>query len=238
MVKLTSFVTLIAIVASIAAAPIETNTTATTTISAPSSTATLDAVPTALPEDLVENIEDAEIGIASKDPFSTSITHRGKATWVSKRHFIRILHSINLGRSYRCIPSNLLILYLSFFLVHTSLWRLQLLLERAQGARCGPLRPHDGTPVLGQPLLRPPRPCRQPQPPGPRGHWPCCGQVPRRWVRLWILGLEPCGVQAAGPLGHGHLEHHLELSVKLKTKQQTNKHTRWGRFLLSLGAKL
>ncbi|KAF9377752.1 hypothetical protein CPB97_009955 [Podila verticillata] len=86
MVKLTSFVTLAAIVASIAAAPIETNTTTATATSAPSTTATLNAVPTALPEDLIEDIEDVEIGIASNNPFSTSITHYGKATWFTHHY--------------------------------------------------------------------------------------------------------------------------------------------------------
>ncbi|KAF8951387.1 hypothetical protein BGZ52_012145, partial [Haplosporangium bisporale] len=81
MVKLTSFITLAAIVASIAAAPIETNTVTATTTSAPSTTATLNAVPIAPLEDLIEGIEDVEIGIASNDPFSTSVTHSGKATW-------------------------------------------------------------------------------------------------------------------------------------------------------------
>ncbi|KAF9308535.1 hypothetical protein BG003_010979 [Podila horticola] len=84
MVKLTSFITLAAIVASIAAAPIETNINATassTTSTPPVTTVVLD-IPTALPEDLMEGIDnDSEIGIASNDPFSTSVTHRGKATW-------------------------------------------------------------------------------------------------------------------------------------------------------------
>ncbi|KAG0033801.1 hypothetical protein BGZ81_007270 [Podila clonocystis] len=88
MVRLTSFVTFAAIVASIAAAPtsIETNTTATSTTSTPTTTTILD-IPTALPKDIIEGIEDdSEIGIASKDPFSTSVTHRGKATWFTHHY--------------------------------------------------------------------------------------------------------------------------------------------------------
>ncbi|KAG0348058.1 hypothetical protein BG004_006192 [Podila humilis] len=95
MVKFTSVIATIAAitVASMAtAAPVDASITTSatptlndTTIATKSATATSTetAVPTALPAELFESKEnDTVIRIASKnDPFSTSVTHRGKATW-------------------------------------------------------------------------------------------------------------------------------------------------------------